>query len=317
MPRPKTITLAPTALDRNGISVSQTKAAGDLEFTISGALSAGYDADGIAQSQTPAGAGNLTLNGALQLGKFYSSPVRVSITGGSDESGKTFTVTGKNSAGATITEAITGPNATTVFGSTEFAYVTQIAVSAATTGAITAGVQGTVTLGTPQHITVFSAADDTGVVFTVTGTDRYGNAITENITGENAGTAAGLLNFATVTKVVADGATTGAAEVGVDGTAESEWYILDYRVTDTGPVFGCTISSGATLTYNAQHTFQELFAADFDETTTVATFNHATVAGENADAEGVFTNTPVAMRLAITAHTSGSVVLRIVQGGSS
>lgn len=65
MPAPKVITLAPTALDRNGISASETLAAARLSLIIGGALSAGFDRDGICASQTPTGANAMTLNGAL------------------------------------------------------------------------------------------------------------------------------------------------------------------------------------------------------------------------------------------------------------
>lgn len=47
-----------------------------------------------------------------------------------DWSGQTFTVTGENQDGNIVTEAITGPNATTVTGSTFFRTVTSITVTA-------------------------------------------------------------------------------------------------------------------------------------------------------------------------------------------
>ncbi len=115
--RPKYIAFTMTVLDRNGISVAQT----------------------------PAIAGNLTITGALASGGVATLdvPRRVGIYGGSDESAKTFTVYGTNRFGVTISEAITGPNATTVGGTKNFKTVTRIAVSAATTGAVEAGTYST------------------------------------------------------------------------------------------------------------------------------------------------------------------------------
>jgi hypothetical protein len=65
----------------------------------------------------------------------------VAITSGaSDESGKTFTIYGTTRDGIAQSETITGPGATlTVYTQSDFKTVTRIAVSAATTGAITAG----------------------------------------------------------------------------------------------------------------------------------------------------------------------------------
>jgi hypothetical protein len=67
MSKPKVITLSPDALDRNGISTTETLAAARLDFLINGALSTGYDRNGIAASQTPSGADAMTLNGALGI----------------------------------------------------------------------------------------------------------------------------------------------------------------------------------------------------------------------------------------------------------
>ena len=102
------------------------------------------DANGICQSQTPGGAGSLTLNGAL-----VSSGVAtlntdeagqlVEITSVADETSRTFTITGTDGNGNTLTEVITGANAGTATGTKYFKTVTDVAVDAATTGAVEAG----------------------------------------------------------------------------------------------------------------------------------------------------------------------------------
>lgn len=102
------------------------------------------DADGVAKSQTPAGAGALTLDGDLvtagvaQLG----TARRVLVTTVSDESGKTLTITGTDWFGTVISEVITGPNATTGYTDSDFLTVTEVTVSAAFTGAVEVGTNG-------------------------------------------------------------------------------------------------------------------------------------------------------------------------------
>lgn len=118
-------------------------------------------ANGIAQSQTPGGAGDLTLNGSGVATYPYFNPIggpgpggaststrsearfnpprQVTITTAADESGKTFTIYGTDRAGISISETMTGPSTATGTTVKIFASVTRIAVSAATTGAITAG----------------------------------------------------------------------------------------------------------------------------------------------------------------------------------
>jgi hypothetical protein len=102
------------------------------------------DADFYVTSVTPSGAGALAMvkNQPGINGYGY----KVSITGGSNESGKTFTIVGKTVAGVTVTETVTGPNANTVYSTNYFAFVSSVSVSAATTGAITVGYGGALAL---------------------------------------------------------------------------------------------------------------------------------------------------------------------------
>lgn len=105
------------------------------------------DADGVAAAQTPAGAGDLTLNGALASSGVVSLTTAqpVTVYGAGNESGKTFTIYGTDQNGAIISEAITGPSNSTVTTTASFKSVTRVAVSAATAGAITVGVTAVVT----------------------------------------------------------------------------------------------------------------------------------------------------------------------------
>ena len=99
-------------------------------------------ANSIALSQTPASAGNLTLNGSLVTGGVATLPQvrRVGITSTGADTGNNFTITGTNSSGAVISETLAGPAANaTVTSAYNYATVTSISVSAATAGAITVG----------------------------------------------------------------------------------------------------------------------------------------------------------------------------------
>ena len=73
-----------------------------------------------------------------------------------------------------------------------------------------------------RQIAVKSSGNDSGVTFTITGTDVNGKALAETITGPNATTvytAATLVGlFRTVTKVEISGAGTGNIEVGTHAT---------------------------------------------------------------------------------------------------
>ena len=113
-------------------------------ITVSVGPIAAASANNVAQSQTPAAAGALTLNGAAVTGGVATLdvPRRVLITTAADETAKTLTITGTDRNGIAITETLTGPNATTAYTVQDFKRVTAVSVSAAFAGAVTVGTNG-------------------------------------------------------------------------------------------------------------------------------------------------------------------------------
>jgi hypothetical protein len=132
------------------------------------------DDDGVAQNQTPGGAGNLTLNGALVSGgvAIFDNSRRVLVTTASDESGKTLTIFGTNRDGTPISVTMTGPNATTGQTDQDFFTVTRVAVSAAFTGNVKVGTNG---VGSSKWILLdhFKTPFAIGLGCDVTGTVNY------------------------------------------------------------------------------------------------------------------------------------------------
>jgi hypothetical protein len=103
------------------------------------------DDNGIAQSQTTAGAANLTLNGALVSGGVatFDTPRQVVVTSAGNDSGINFTVYGTTYGGASVTEVVAGTSGSTSTTKTDFATVTRIATSGATSASgVIAGTNG-------------------------------------------------------------------------------------------------------------------------------------------------------------------------------
>lgn len=120
---------------RRGIVMSR------LYFHDFGAV-ATLDADGIAQAQAVAGAGNLTLNGALASGGVVTFDVPRAVSATSSDAGdttQTMTFTGTDYYGQAQTETIALNGAATVAGTKAFKTITQVAVSALLTGNGSAG----------------------------------------------------------------------------------------------------------------------------------------------------------------------------------
>jgi hypothetical protein len=180
-------------------------------------------------------------------------------------------------------------------------------------GALASG--GAVTLGTAQHVTITAVGNESARTFTVTGTDRESQALTETITGPNATTAASSNNFATVTAVTVDDDTAGAVTVGVNGLFESGWYCANPRDHESSIGLAVDLNGSAAYTFTVQHTYDDIYASGFDETA-AKTFNSADIAGATADAEGNYTAPISALRLAVTTETTaGSLDFTVLMEG--
>jgi hypothetical protein len=134
-------------------------------------------ANNISLSQTPAGAGNLLINGAAATAGVATLDTQrqVLLTFAADESAHTFVVYGADDNGAAIQESLTG-TASTVATTQNFRKITRISISAAAAGAITVGTNGVG--ATPWQIvsnamTPFNLAIGITVVGTVNFTWQY------------------------------------------------------------------------------------------------------------------------------------------------
>lgn len=129
------------------------------------------DADGIAQVQTTSGAADLTLNGALVAGGVAQLTSQRKVAGHStgNISTVTFTVYGTNSAGASITDTVTGISNTTVSTTLDFVTVTRIAASGAVGTNVEFGTTG-VGASQPLPLDVYLDPFDVSLFIDVTGT---------------------------------------------------------------------------------------------------------------------------------------------------
>lgn len=72
---------------------------------------------------------------------------------------------------------------------------------------------------------------------------------------------------------------------------------------------GCVISAGAVLTYKIQHTFDDIY----DASITPTWFDHSVIVGQTANKDGNYSAPVAAVRLVVTAYTSGSVTATFLQ----
>lgn len=102
--------------------------------------------NGISLSQTPAAGGALTITGSLASGGVATMDVarRVQVTSTGSDAVRVFTITGTNRSGVPQTSTVTGVvSGTPVNTALDFLTVTGVSVDAAAAGAITVGTSGT------------------------------------------------------------------------------------------------------------------------------------------------------------------------------
>jgi len=181
------------------------------------------------------------------------------------------------------------------------------AQSAAGAGSLTLNGALAGVMDVPRHVSVYAAGDNSGVTFTITGTDRDNKVMTEDITGPNATTVKGTKNFKTVTGVAVGGATTGNVEVGSADEMEIQWIPLDFYRPHWK--WNVSVSTGANLSWTLQKTFWSLFEDGFHESDSVGIEEDGPYTdSRNNDDDDV----PVGVRLKIESFVSGTVALTII-----
>jgi len=77
---------------------------------------------------------------------------------------------------------------------------------------------------------------------------------------------------------------------------------------------GVKLSAGATLTYSVEHTFDDVFSESFNPST-ATWYTNSGLGAKTASLDGNYAFPVTAVRLNVTAYTSGSATMTIIQSG--
>ena len=77
---------------------------------------------------------------------------------------------------------------------------------------------------------------------------------------------------------------------------------------------GVVLSSGATLTYTVEHTFDDVFAEGFNPST-AAWFANSGLSAKTASLDGNYAFPVTAVRLRVSSYTSGNATMTVLQAG--
>lgn len=89
---------------------------------------------------------------------------------------------------------------------------------------------------------------------------------------------------------------------------------LDVNQSPFNVGLGVTVEGGSTLTYSVQHTFDDIWAPGFDPST-ASWFSNSGLSAKTTSLDGNYAFPVTAVRLNVTAWTSGSATMTVVQSG--
>jgi len=275
--RQQSIVVYTDAGDDNGISVSQTPAAGGVQsLTITGALASG---------------------GVATLGVHNAIGRQVVIETAADETAIIFTITGTDVNGLVITDKVLGVDTATVVSNHYFVTVTSITVSDDTTGAI---IVGTNAVGVSQWVIPdqYISPFNLSVICEVRGTIAKGNDgyAYECIVGHTSG----------ATNRPAGGA-----------NSSLYWKKLPIKDQGIQWVTGTAYiaATDATLNYTVKHTHDKLNNNNHSFIPTEKNNSDSDLVSATATQEGNYAYPVVGVRSHINSYTDGALLFTISQAG--
>ncbi len=176
---------------------------------------------------------------------------------------------------------------------------------------------GVATFTQPVYVIVTSSGNDSGITWTITGTDANGNALVQTITGANIGAAMTTHRFKTVTQI--HSSASAAANV-IAGSAAFVYSIpapVDYRPQPVNIGLAFT-TTGATTSFKVQYALEAMSDyADADTYNASAQwYDHASLTSLTAKAAGSTLFPVRAFRLKSDQAGTDTGTLTIVQSGN-
>jgi len=102
--------------------------------------------------------------------------------------------------------------------------------------------------------------------------------------------------------------------VTVSSATSSRVIPLNTYISPFNVGIGCDVSAGGVLTYTVEHTFDNVQSPTFSAAT-ATWFSNSTIVSQTADKDGNYSYPVTAVRLTVTAWTSGSVTMTVIEAG--
>lgn len=166
-----------------------------------------------------------------------------------------------------------------------------------------------------RRVIVTSGGDDTGITWTVVGTNAAGARISDTFAGVNNAAASSSLDFVTVTSITPSAAVATTATAGTNGVGASRWIMLNNALTPMNLAVAIELVTGS-ANYTLEYTFDDpnLLGANVTAPLAFSDLSPAALIGGSATKDGVLTMPVFAVRLLINSGT-GSLRARLLQAG--
>lgn len=168
----------------------------------------------------------------------------------------------------------------------------------------------------PILIDIDCTGDETGRTFTIVGTDRFGEVISEAVTGASGGVAQSTKQFATITSITVDDDTAGAIIVGWAAVVYSAWFPLN-TYPEQFDVTANIVVTG-TVNFDLEYTFGDVFPKNTnggDLEATLPVVVDGDIDGDTASITKILTYRAQAIRLKLNSGT-GSLLATVAQAGN-
>lgn len=170
---------------------------------------------------------------------------------------------------------------------------------------------GVATFDVPRRVLITAAGNDSGINYTVTGTDRYGRPQSEVVKGPNATTGATLHDFSTVSQVSVSGATASTVTIGTNTVGSTQPWIIDAFANPVNIGIAGIITSGA-ATFTVEQSYDDFSPAWDLNANTPTWFASTGFSAVTSNTDGNITGPITMMRLTINSGT-GTVNIKAIQ----
>lgn len=172
---------------------------------------------------------------------------------------------------------------------------------------------GVATLDAARRVVITSGGNDTGITFTVIGTNRGGNSQSETVTGASGAAATTTQDFKTVSSVTHTGSVATTVTVGTSAVASTQWCVLDYQGSNPVNV-GIAVQVSGTINYTVEYTYDNPNSPYTSTWPTV--FSISALAAKTAVLDGSLTAPAYAVRLTANTNTNPAYARMIaIQSG--